>query len=94
MEQLGSPMALPPLQMGGSSDLGNVSQVLPAAMFMIKTHPSGLPWHSSEVAQASGQAMALDGMLVGACALAGVALDLLSDPELLEQARKDFEHGQ
>jgi metal-dependent amidase/aminoacylase/carboxypeptidase family protein len=78
--------------MGGSTDFGNVSQVLPAAMYMIKTHPSGLPWHSTEVAEGSGQAMALDGMMMGACALAGVAIDLLSAPALLEQARQDFEH--
>ncbi len=92
MEQLGSPVTQPPLQMGGSTDFGNVSQVLPAAMYMIKTHPSGLTWHSTEVAEGSGQAMALEGMMMGACALAGVAIDLLSAPALLEQARQDFEH--
>ena len=66
--------------------------MLRIASGMIKTHPSGIPWHSAEVTEASGQAMALNGMMLGACALAGVAIDLLSDPALLEQARQDFEH--
>jgi len=91
MEQLGSPVTQPPLQMGGSTDFGNVSQIMPAAMFMIKTHPSGLPWHSTEVAEASGQPMALEGMIRGACALAGMAIDLLCDPALLEKAQREFE---
>ena len=94
MAQLGSPITLPPRQMSASSDFGNVSQVLPSAMFMIKTHPEGIPWHSVEVATASGQEMALHGMILGACALAGVAIDLLTDSTLLGQARKDFEHDQ
>jgi len=93
MAQLGSPITLPPRQMSASSDFGNVSQVLPSAMLMIKTHPEGIPWHSAQVAAASGQEMALRGMLLGACALAGVAMDLLSDPTVLEQVRKDFEHA-
>jgi len=94
MEQSGSPMTLPPRQMSASSDFGNVSQVLPSAMFMIKTNPEGIPWHSVEVATASGQEMALHGMILGACVLAGVAIDLLTDFTLLGQAQKDFKHAQ
>jgi len=37
-----------------------------------------------------GAGPALHGMVSGACALAGVAIDLLSDPALLEQVRKDL----
>jgi len=79
-----------PFQMGGSSDFGNVSQVLPAAMFLVKTHPAGIPWHSAEVARLSGEELALQGMLTGAKVLAGIAVDLLADAALLAQVRADF----
>jgi amidohydrolase len=90
LEQLGQAVNEAPYFMSGSSDFGNLSQVLPAVMFLIETHPAGLPWHSAEVAHASGEEMALRGMIVGACALAGVAVDLLNDPVLLAQVRADF----
>ncbi len=79
-----------PLDMSASSDFGNISQLLPAAMFWAGTHPLGIPWHSAEVARASGEEMALRGMVVSACALAGVAVDLLADRALLEKVRADF----
>jgi len=91
LAQLNVPLASEPSQSSGSSDFGNVSHALPAASFAIKTHPTGIHWHSHAVAQGAGEEMALQGMMNGACALAGVALDLLSDAELRQRARKDFE---
>jgi aminobenzoyl-glutamate utilization protein B len=79
--------------MGGSSDFGNVSQALPAAMFLVATHPPGMAWHSAEVAQTSGDALALEGMITGAKVLAGVALDLLSDDTLLARVQEEFAQG-
>ena len=76
---LGEEMDKTPAQLGGSSDFGNVSQVLPAAMFLVETHPPGIAWHSAEVTRASGDALASRGRLTGATALAGVAADLLGD---------------
>lgn len=80
-----------PYRMSASSDFGNVSQQLPAAMFFIASHPEGLPWHSREVAEAAGEDQALEAMVEGACVLAGAAVDLLADPGLVQQVRKDFE---
>ena len=68
--QLGVEIDGTPVQMGASSDFGNVSQELPAAMFLVETHPSGIPWHSAEAAALSGDALALRGMLTGAKVLA------------------------
>jgi amidohydrolase len=87
---LGETVNPAPLDISGSSDFGNLSQVLPAAMFWAGTHPKGIAWHSAEVARASGQEMALRAMVVSACALAGVAVDLLGDQEPLEKVRADF----
>lgn len=89
--QLGVPITAEPYQMDASSDFGNVSQELPAAMFMIESHPAGIPWHSIEVAEASGKEKALEAMIKGACVMAGTALDLLSDASLLNQVQEEFE---
>ncbi len=89
-DQIGVPITAAPHQMDASSDFGNVSQVLPAAMFMIESHPSGIPWHSQEVAEASGREKAITAMINGACVMAGVALDLLVDQDLLAQVQEDF----
>jgi amidohydrolase len=91
--QLGEEVDDSPVQMGGSSDFGNVSQALPAAMFLVKTHPPGIPWHSAEVARLSGEALALRGMLIGAKVLAGMAVDLLGDAALLAQAQAEFKQA-
>lgn len=88
--RLGQPVDEAPYVMSGSSDFGNVSQVVPAAMFLVQTHPAGTPWHSAKVARLSGGDGALNGMLTGAKLLAGVAIDLLADAALLAQTQEDF----
>jgi len=90
---LGEMIDRTPCQLGGSTDFGNVSQALPAAMFLVETHPEGIPWHSAEVARLAGEAQALRGMLTGAKVLAGVAVDLLADVALLAQVQEDFALG-
>jgi aminobenzoyl-glutamate utilization protein B len=88
---LNMPMEPEPLQMQASTDFGNVSQVLPAAMMMVKTHPAGIPWHSAQVMQASAEPQALEGMVSSACLLAGMAVDLLENPALFDQVRQDYD---
>jgi len=92
-EEIGIPITAPPYQMDASSDFGNVSQVIPAVMFMLESHPQGIPWHSVEVAEASGTEEALTAMINGACVMAGVALDLFTDTEVYAQVREDFENA-
>ncbi len=90
LNQLGVAVDPEPLESSGSSDFGNVSQRLPAAMFWAGSHPAGIPWHSSEVAQTSGDEAALQAIAVSACAMAGVAVDLLNNQTLLDQVRSEF----
>ncbi|MDZ7845270.1 MAG: M20 family metallopeptidase [Anaerolineales bacterium] len=89
-EQLGIAIDPDPYPMAASTDFGNVSQELPAAMFFIDSHPGGIPWHSPAVAEASGEEKALQAMVQGACVLAGVAVDLLSDPGAVADMQKEF----
>ncbi|MBN1315114.1 MAG: M20 family metallopeptidase [Anaerolineales bacterium] len=78
-----------PFHNGGSSDFGNVSQVVPSATFWTLTHPD-LPWHTEAIARGSGDEMALQGMIASARVMAGAAVDLLADPSLMDRVSKDF----
>ena len=71
----------------GSTDMGNVSQVLPAL------HPyiaipglRAVPSHSRPFADAAGSARGLRTMLLAARLLALTGADLLGDPDLVAQA--------
>jgi amidohydrolase len=90
LAQLGQTIDPAPLDTGGSSDFGNVSHALPAAMFWAGTHPRGIAWHASETAIASADDRALEAMVISACALAGAAIDLLADHTILAAARAEW----
>ena len=73
----------------GSTDLANVSQIVPTIEPMIKA--SDAPIHTGEFARdavsAGGERALLDGVYFLACA----GYRLLAEPVLLEQVRRDFE---
>jgi metal-dependent amidase/aminoacylase/carboxypeptidase family protein len=77
----------------GSSDVGNVSQVLPTIQPYVKIAPDGTPWHSRAFAEAAASPLAREGLIAAAKVMAMTTLDLLSDPALLEGARRDFQGG-
>jgi amidohydrolase len=72
-----------------SSDFGNVSKVIPAAtgMFAISTEP--IPGHSQQVVDASGSEYGYDQFIRVSKAMALTALDILSDPELVKEAKDE-----
>jgi metal-dependent amidase/aminoacylase/carboxypeptidase family protein len=61
----------------GSSDVGNVSQVLPTIQPMIGIAPPGMAIHTREFADAAVAPLAVQGMLAAAKAMAMTACDLL-----------------
>ncbi len=74
----------------GSSDMGNVSQVVPAI------HPylsigEDLVGHTAEFAQASLSPEGLNTMMIAAQALAYTLVDVLIDPRLLHSAKREHE---
>lgn len=75
----------------GSSDVGNVSQVLPTIQPLVKIVPAGTPIHTRDFEQAAVAPLAHDGMRGAAKALAMTAYDLLANPGLLKDARREFE---
>ena len=75
----------------GSSDVGNVSQVIPAIQPMVQIAPEGTPIHSRAFAEAAIKPLARDGMLKAAKIMAMTACDLLANPALVKEARREFE---
>ena len=82
-----------PGELGGSSDIGNVSQVVPAI------HPSGsivspgvdIPGHSHEFAAAAKSERAKIAMTRGIQALAMCGADLLGNAEILNAVKEEFQ---
>ena len=75
---------------GGSTDVGEVSMITPTATV---NFPGGVPGeighHWSSVASNYGTA-AWKGLNAGAKVMASTALDLLTNPKLLELIKKEF----
>ena len=74
----------------GSSDIGNVSQVIPAIQPMVKIAPDGTPIHSRAFEAAAKSPLAREGMVTAAKAMAMTTLDLLADPSLAKEAQAEF----
>ncbi|HEX9495143.1 MAG TPA: M20 family metallopeptidase [Candidatus Limnocylindria bacterium] len=75
----------------GSTDMGNISQILPAIHPYIGIAPEGTPGHSTAFRDAAATPAAHESALHAAKALALVAIEVLTDPALLERARAEFE---
>ena len=73
------------------TDFGNVSQRVPGIHPLIKIAPEGTALHTHEFATAAGSPLGDRAAVDGAWGLASVALDYLSDPQLREAVRADFE---
>ena len=75
----------------GSTDMGNVSQILPSIHPYIGVAAEGTPGHSTAFRDAVATPAAHESALFAAKALALVAIDVLTDAALLERARAEFE---
>jgi amidohydrolase len=84
------PRPTPP-ERAASSDFGNVSQVAPAAGFAVATHEPGTNFHTHEFTRGATGTRAFEGMRIAVEAMACSAADLLAAPELVAQARREFE---
>lgn len=73
----------------GSSDVGNVSQVVPVIQPMIKISETPVAGHSIEKREACRSEMGLRSIALGAKALALTALDVMTQPELLSQIKQE-----
>ena len=89
LESLGETVDETDTQPLGSSDVGNVSQVIPVIQPMIRISEKPVAGHSVEKREACQSETGLQSMALGAKALALTALELIIHPELLSEIRSD-----
>ncbi len=91
---LGSEQNVQPLNSGlsmGSTDVGDISWTVPTAEFSTATWVPGTPAHSWQAIAAGGTSIGIKGLQLAAKTLALTAADFFQDPELLNQARTEFD---
>ncbi|MGB1971296.1 MAG: amidohydrolase [Flavobacteriaceae bacterium] len=75
---------------GGSTDVGDVSQIVPTVRMSATTAASGGPWHSWAVVACTGMSIGHKGMLFASKALAMTMADFYKNPKLILAVKKDF----
>ena len=75
--------------MPGSSDVGNISQVVPTIQPHISITDVQIAGHSQDMVNASCSQKAMDAIVKGAKALAFTALELFENPEELAKVKED-----
>lgn len=83
----------PPVEgyFSASSDVGDVSWIVPTAALNTATFVPGVPAHSWQSTACAGMSIGRKGMVVAAKTLALSAVDLFTDPAQLKAARASFE---
>jgi len=76
---------------GGSTDVGDVSWMVPTAGMRAATWVPGTSAHSWQAIAAGGTSIGAKGMMVAAKTLALTAIDLFKDPSLTEKANEELQ---
>ena len=74
----------------GSTDVGDVSWQCPTAQIHVATWPNGCPGHSWQNVSCGATELGHKAAIHAGKVLAGAAIDLLTTPSLLEEARAEF----
>ncbi|MGV2942020.1 M20 family metallopeptidase [Mesobacillus sp. LC4] len=91
IEELGETVATDERGGIGSTDAGNISQVVPTIHPYIKIGPDKLVAHTVPFREAAASQQGDEALLKGAKALALTALQLITDRELLTDIKAEFE---
>jgi aminobenzoyl-glutamate utilization protein B len=75
---------------GGSSDVGDVSYVVPTVGLTAATWVPGTPAHSWQAVACSGKEIGTKGMMVAAKTMTLTAIDLFTQPDLLAKAKAEL----
>lgn len=79
-----------PNQSFGSTDMGNVSQIVPSIHASVAIAPKGTGIHSPQFAEAAASESGIQGMIDAAKAIAMTIADLLSNPETFKEVNAEF----
>jgi len=92
MESLGRKMQLSDLNRGfGSTDMGNVSQLVPSIHPSVAIAPLGVAIHSPQFASAAASEAGIQGLIDAAKALALTVADLLANPDIVARVKEEFQ---
>lgn len=75
---------------GGSTDVGDVSWIVPVVRMSATIAPTGTPWHSWAVVACGGMSIGHKGMITAAKALSTTMVDLYLNPALVEDIKREF----
>lgn len=76
--------------MGGSTDVGDVSWVVPTIRLSATTAPKDTPWHSWAVVACGGMSIGHKGMIYASKALSMTMVDLFKEEDLRQKVKEEF----
>ena len=74
----------------GSTDVGDVSYVVPTVGVNTATWVTGTSAHSWQAIACGGTDIGIKGMIVASKTIAFTAIDLFTNPELIKKAKEEF----
>tara|TARA_A100001037_G_scaffold68295_1_gene60738 strand:- start:2266 stop:3690 length:1425 start_codon:yes stop_codon:yes gene_type:complete len=74
----------------GSTDVGDVSWMVPTAGLRVATWIPGTSAHTWQAVSAGGMSIGMKGMMNAAKTIAGTAVDIYSNPEVVKNAKKEL----
>ena len=74
----------------GSTDMGNISHLVPSIHPMIAVSPPNVPIHPADFARFAGSEAGDRAVIDGARAMAATVLDLWAEPGALDEVRREF----
>lgn len=80
-----------PREGGGSTDVGDISWVVPTTGMGAATWVPGTSAHSWQAVAAGGTGIGTKGMLVAAKSIALTAYDLFNNPDIIQEAEKELQ---
>ena len=94
MQSLGHKMKLrDPSKSFGSTDMGNVSQLVPGIHPTVAIAPVTVMLHSPQFVSAAASETGIRGLIDSAKALAMTVVDLLATPEMATRVKREFQQG-
>ena len=85
--------ALDPSKAFGSTDMGNVSRLVPSIHPFVAIAPVEVVVHSPQFALAAASEVGIQGLLDAAKALAMTVVDLVANPEIVIKVKEEFEQN-
>lgn len=85
------PHASNPPTLPGSTEVGDVSWITPTSQLTTCCWPIGTPGHSWQTVVSSGSSIGAKGMMVAAKGMSLAALELMTQPDLRQAAKAEFD---